>query len=140
MNRLLLGLLTIVLAACGDETLGDLPDDDATTSMNDETDTDASSEATDAEPGVVGSRCTSEGTCELGLECFSQFPGERPICTRECMLGECPDETTCIGGVPDYNGNPLSGYCLRVCEANDDCAELGSECDAVDGVQGRYCF
>jgi hypothetical protein len=140
MNRLLLGLLMISLAACGDETLGDLPSDDATTGTDDDTDTDASSEASGAEPGVVGSRCTSDGTCEIGLECFSEFSGERLICTRECMPGDCPDETTCIGGVPDYSGNPLPAYCVRACELDEDCADLGSECDVVDGVQGSYCF
>ncbi len=131
--------------ACGDQTLGDLPGDGGSTSTTME-DAESGSSSDDGEPptlGAVGTRCTQAGDCAADLECFTEFSGERPVCTATCDGDvDCPDGNACVVGIPDYRDGtpPLPGYCMQACLAGDTCEALGSTCEDVDGVDGRYCF
>jgi len=91
--------------------------------------------------GAVGTRCHSAGDCALGLECYSSFWGERPICTQACADAECPTGSVCVDEIPNYLDDVVGPYCLRPCELSADCEdEFGSECDTVPEVDGRYCY
>ncbi len=91
--------------------------------------------------GAVGTRCGAAGDCELGLDCFGQFFGERPQCTRACDGMECPDGSVCVDEIPSYLGDTIGPYCLRPCEVSADCTVgFGSECDSLPSLGGRYCF
>jgi hypothetical protein len=99
---------------------------------------------------LIGKRCSIDGDCSLGssssgLQCRTDFFGERGVCTRDCNYG-CPTGTECVAEVPDYNGGTIKNVCMRPCAARADCAmeargnALGSECDAPDGLSSSYCF
>lgn len=91
--------------------------------------------------GAVGTRCRAAGDCELGLDCFGQFFGERPQCTRACDGMECPDGSICVDEIPAYSEETIGPYCLRPCELSADCTVgFGSECDSLPSLDGRYCF
>jgi hypothetical protein len=99
---------------------------------------------------LIGKRCTNDVDCRVqasmdsGLQCRTDFVGERGICTRRCSYG-CPTGTECVE-VPDHNGGPSRDVCMRPCAAQADCAmevrgsALGSECDAPGGLSKSYCF
>jgi hypothetical protein len=42
--------------------------------------------------------------------------------------------------VPTKDGGALENVCLRPCETQADCDPVGSVCDTLDGLVGRYCF
>ena len=75
---------------------------------------------------LIGKRCSTDGDCSLssvssGLQCRTDFFGERGVCTRDCNYG-CPTGTECVAEVPDYNGGTIKNVCMRPCAARADCA------------------
>lgn len=91
--------------------------------------------------GSVGTRCHTDGDCALGLECYSSFWGERPICTKTCDDSQCPTGSECVAEVPSYLDDLVGPYCLRPCELTADCEDgFASECDSLPELDGRYCF
>lgn len=91
--------------------------------------------------GVVGTRCDTDGDCEVDLYCKGDFGGERPICSKACTSDpDCPNGSKCVEGILNVSSQPSPGYCVRPCELSPDCETYGSECDGAPGGGGRYCF
>ena len=97
---------------------------------------------------LIGKRCASNEDCDAprsGLECRSDFFGERGVCTRDCGYG-CPTGTECLDGVPDYNGGTIDNVCMRFCASAETCdlvvrgESLASECDRPENLRRSYCF
>lgn len=100
---------------------------------------------------LIGKRCKNDVDCRVqgsmdsGLQCRTDFFGERGICTRHCNYG-CPTGTECVAKVPKYDGGTITNMCMRPCAAQADCAmevrggPLGSECDAPGDLSKSYCF
>jgi hypothetical protein len=96
----------------------------------------------------IGKRCATNEDCDAprsGLECRSDFFGERGVCTRDCGFG-CPTGTECLAEVPDYNGGTINNVCMRFCSSADVCDQqvrgqpLNSECDRPENLTRSYCF
>jgi hypothetical protein len=92
--------------------------------------------------GEVGTRCTTAGTCDIGLECRGDFFYERRVCTKACTgAGDCPAGTVCVENIPDFNATLIGPFCLRPCVLQPECAGvLGSDCDTYSPLTARYCF
>ncbi|MBN2530021.1 MAG: hypothetical protein JXR76_26765 [Deltaproteobacteria bacterium] len=122
---------------------------DSGVDSNSETETDTAEEipSTDSDmgpiSGEIGTRCPTAGYCDVDLECRMDFFYERRVCTRACDMAndDCPGETVCVDQIPDYDGGVIGPYCLRPCNYQADCETiLGSDCDTIDGLLGRFCF
>jgi hypothetical protein len=96
----------------------------------------------------IGKRCAGDADCDAprsGLQCRTDFFGERGVCTRDCNFG-CPTGTECLTGVPGYDGDTVDNVCMRFCATPDVCtqdvrgASLGSECDRPANLTRSYCF
>jgi hypothetical protein len=93
--------------------------------------------------GQVGTRCPTAGYCDVDLECRTDFFYERRVCTIACDMAQdnCPEGSVCVDNIPDYDGGVIGPYCLRPCTYQADCETiLGSDCDTIDGLLGRFCF
>lgn len=92
--------------------------------------------------GEIGTRCTTAGTCDVGLECRSNFFFERSVCTKACTVAaDCSGGTVCVDDIPAYDATLVGPYCLRPCALQPECAAvLGSDCDTHDSLTARYCF
>ena len=91
--------------------------------------------------GAVGTRCRVAGDCDPGLECFGRFFKERGVCTRTCSTAsDCGAGVAFVGGIIDYNSQPLPSRCVRACSTQPDCATLNSDCDSARASDPRYCF
>ncbi|MCA9523211.1 MAG: hypothetical protein KC609_19680 [Myxococcales bacterium] len=88
-----------------------------------------------ARRGELGSKCSDENDCPLGLECINQIPGG--FCTVECSsTNPCPDELNakCI----KLSGN-FGIVCLKPCTSSCDCRE-GTSCRRVGTSRSFVCF
>lgn len=83
----------------------------------------------------VGSPCTVNGDCDVGLNCNTTAPGG--LCTHGCSfegasLSECP-----AGSICSNIGNNTQ-VCVTTCTAANECREK-YECNGTTGSTVKAC-
>lgn len=81
----------------------------------------------------IGDTCETNVECDTGAgeTCDVSVPGG--YCTvADCSPNACPSASVCI------RFDEVNAYCLKACEADDDCRD-GYVCRKDQGEQG-YCY
>ncbi len=80
----------------------------------------------------IGDACERSAQCPVGSTCDNTIPGG--YCTiPNCTPNGCPDEAICIAF------GQRTSYCMRWCEAQQDCRE-GQSCVLEQGQTIGYCY
>ncbi len=140
IRGVLVGLLSVAAAACGDD--------------EDKGDTDAGPRAGNGgggapragtggstapaidplPPETAGKACSDDGDCGSSGTCLANLPGAFGMgvipapggyCTGECLTDmDCGEGGTCTGAISNIPGiAPIRGQCLAGCDGNDDCRD-----------------